>query len=130
MRILSAGPTQVGIENNNGNWKFKETKKNGFWNLISNLCSTWYVVWDVLYEIVSYFLSLHLSNATNLVVVNCLLCSLLSVKLVEQELWQREEKGLIGIVPVRDAAESASVGPVLYPGVSYGSFISCHTLIY
>uniref|UniRef100_A0A803LUA0 Lon protease homolog 2, peroxisomal n=1 Tax=Chenopodium quinoa TaxID=63459 RepID=A0A803LUA0_CHEQI len=38
-----------------------------------------------------------------------------SVKLVEQELWQREEKGLIGIVPVRDAAESASVGPVLYP---------------
>ncbi|XP_021768095.1 lon protease homolog 2, peroxisomal [Chenopodium quinoa] len=39
-----------------------------------------------------------------------------SVKLVEQELWQREEKGLIGIVPVRDAAESASVGPVLYPG--------------
>ncbi|XP_057251002.1 lon protease homolog 2, peroxisomal [Beta vulgaris subsp. vulgaris] len=39
-----------------------------------------------------------------------------SVKLVEQELWQREEKGLIGIVPVRDAAESASVGSVLYPG--------------
>ncbi|KAL2901625.1 Lon protease-like protein 2 peroxisomal [Bienertia sinuspersici] len=39
-----------------------------------------------------------------------------SVKLVEQELWQREEKGLIGIVPVRDAAESASVGPALYPG--------------
>ncbi|XP_057520609.1 lon protease homolog 2, peroxisomal [Amaranthus tricolor] len=39
-----------------------------------------------------------------------------SVKLVEQELWQREEKGLIGIVPVRDAAESASVAPVLYPG--------------
>lgn len=40
-----------------------------------------------------------------------------SVKLVEQELWQREEKGLIGIVPVRDAAESASVGSVLYPGI-------------
>ncbi|KNA21807.1 hypothetical protein SOVF_039800 [Spinacia oleracea] len=39
-----------------------------------------------------------------------------SVKLVEQELWQREEKGLIGIVPVRDASESASVAPVLYPG--------------
>lgn len=35
---------------------------------------------------------------------------------MEQELWQREEKGLIGIVPVRDAAESASVAPVLYPG--------------
>ncbi|KAI4315174.1 hypothetical protein L6164_028015 [Bauhinia variegata] len=28
-----------------------------------------------------------------------------SVKLVEQELWQQEEKGLIGIVPVREAAE-------------------------
>ncbi|KAJ8451024.1 hypothetical protein Cgig2_026833 [Carnegiea gigantea] len=39
-----------------------------------------------------------------------------SVKLVKRELWQREEKGLIGIVPVRDAADSASVGPVLYPG--------------
>ncbi|KAL9249848.1 Lon protease homolog 2, peroxisomal-like protein [Drosera capensis] len=38
-----------------------------------------------------------------------------SVKLVEQELWQREEKGLIGILPVRDAAESTAVGPVLYP---------------
>ncbi|CAA3012529.1 lon protease homolog 2, peroxisomal [Olea europaea subsp. europaea] len=31
-----------------------------------------------------------------------------SVKLVEQELWQREEKGLIGILPVRDSAEAAS----------------------
>lgn len=30
-----------------------------------------------------------------------------SVKLVEQELWQREEKGLIGILPVRDAAAEA-----------------------
>ncbi|KAL9242729.1 hypothetical protein vseg_016702 [Gypsophila vaccaria] len=38
-----------------------------------------------------------------------------SVKLVEQELWQREEKGLIGIVPVCDAVDSASAGPVLYP---------------
>ncbi|GAB4857740.1 hypothetical protein Ancab_015647 [Ancistrocladus abbreviatus] len=38
-----------------------------------------------------------------------------SVKLVEQELWQREEKGLIGILPVRDAAESTVVGSVLYP---------------
>ncbi|KAL8088968.1 hypothetical protein AgCh_038656 [Apium graveolens] len=33
-----------------------------------------------------------------------------SVKLVEQELWQKEEKGLIGILPVRDAAETTSVG--------------------
>lgn len=39
-----------------------------------------------------------------------------SVKLVEQELWQREEKGLIGILPVRDAVESTSVGPMLSPG--------------
>ncbi|KAG9142706.1 hypothetical protein Leryth_005467 [Lithospermum erythrorhizon] len=31
-----------------------------------------------------------------------------SVKLVEQELWQREEKGLIGILPVRDSAESTT----------------------
>ncbi|KAI3681989.1 hypothetical protein L2E82_50299 [Cichorium intybus] len=30
-----------------------------------------------------------------------------SVKLVEQELWQREEKGLIGILPVRDATETS-----------------------
>lgn len=40
-----------------------------------------------------------------------------SVKLVEQELWQREEKGLIGILPVRDAAENTSIGPMLSPGV-------------
>nr|XP_016464480.1 PREDICTED: lon protease homolog 2, peroxisomal-like isoform X2 [Nicotiana tabacum] len=33
-----------------------------------------------------------------------------SVKLVEQELWQREEKGLIGILPVRDSAETATSG--------------------
>ncbi|KAK3008796.1 hypothetical protein RJ639_013894 [Escallonia herrerae] len=39
-----------------------------------------------------------------------------SVKLVEQELWQREEKGLIGILPVRDSAETMAVGPMLYPG--------------
>ncbi|XP_068634123.1 lon protease homolog 2, peroxisomal-like [Aristolochia californica] len=32
-----------------------------------------------------------------------------SVKLVEQELWQREEKGLIGVLPVRDV-ETASSG--------------------
>ncbi|XP_074269748.1 lon protease homolog 2, peroxisomal isoform X2 [Silene latifolia] len=43
-----------------------------------------------------------------------------SVKLVEQELWQREEKGLIGIVPVHDAVDSASAGPVLYPGSDSG----------
>lgn len=42
-----------------------------------------------------------------------------SVKLVEQELWQREEKGLIGILPVRDAAgpgEASSAGLLLSPG--------------
>ncbi|CAN1333906.1 Lon protease homolog 2, peroxisomal [Linum perenne] len=39
-----------------------------------------------------------------------------SVKLVEQELWQREEKGLIGILPVQDTAE-ASVGSMLSQGV-------------
>ncbi|PSS09668.1 Lon protease 2, peroxisomal like [Actinidia chinensis var. chinensis] len=44
-----------------------------------------------------------------------------SVKLVEQELWQREEKGLIGILPVRDATETTSVGPVLSPGVGTDS---------
>ncbi|XP_057478580.1 lon protease homolog 2, peroxisomal-like isoform X2 [Actinidia eriantha] len=43
-----------------------------------------------------------------------------SVKLVEQELWQREEKGLIGILPVRDATETTSVGPVLSPGTDSG----------
>lgn len=42
-----------------------------------------------------------------------------SVKLVEQELWQREEKGLIGILPVRDAAvESPSSGPVPSAGMA------------
>ncbi|KAH1133144.1 hypothetical protein GLYMA_05G068600v4 [Glycine max] len=39
-----------------------------------------------------------------------------SVKLVEQELWQREEKGLIGILPVRDAAEIKPVGPTVSEG--------------
>nr|XP_025627527.1 lon protease homolog 2, peroxisomal isoform X2 [Arachis hypogaea] len=39
-----------------------------------------------------------------------------SVKLVEQELWQREEKGLIGILPVRDAAEIKPLGPVVSQG--------------
>ncbi|KAK1408066.1 hypothetical protein QVD17_39698 [Tagetes erecta] len=44
-----------------------------------------------------------------------------SVKLVEQELWQREEKGLIGILPVRDAAETVSVGSMLTQGTDAGS---------
>ncbi|KAG2680132.1 hypothetical protein I3843_11G085200 [Carya illinoinensis] len=45
-----------------------------------------------------------------------------SVKLVEQELWQREEKGLIGILPVRDAAETATaIGPVLSQDVGSDS---------
>ncbi|KAH0648541.1 lon protease homolog 2, peroxisomal [Solanum tuberosum] len=40
-----------------------------------------------------------------------------SVKLVEQELWQREEKGLIGILPVRDSAESATSGTAVSSGM-------------
>ncbi|KAL6979819.1 endopeptidase La [Sarracenia purpurea var. burkii] len=44
-----------------------------------------------------------------------------SVKLVEQELWQREEKGLIGILPVRDATETTSLGPMLSSGVGTDS---------
>ncbi|CAM8880641.1 unnamed protein product [Rhodiola kirilowii] len=44
-----------------------------------------------------------------------------SVKLVEQELWQREEKGLIGILPVRDAAEEMSVGSMLSSGAGADS---------
>ncbi|KAL6601688.1 hypothetical protein ACP70R_044908 [Stipagrostis hirtigluma subsp. patula] len=43
-----------------------------------------------------------------------------SVKLVEQELWQKEEKGLIGVLPVRDS-EAAAVGSLLSPGVSSDS---------
>ncbi|CAK9173349.1 unnamed protein product [Ilex paraguariensis] len=39
-----------------------------------------------------------------------------SVKLVEQELWQREEKGMIGILPLRDSTETTVVGPMLSPG--------------
>lgn len=38
-----------------------------------------------------------------------------SVKLVEQELWQKEDKGLIGVLPVRDA-EAATVGSLIAPG--------------
>ncbi|CAH9101352.1 unnamed protein product [Cuscuta epithymum] len=41
-----------------------------------------------------------------------------SVKLVEQELWQREEKGLIGVLPVQDSAETSTVRPPLTPGVA------------
>nr|XP_027080983.1 lon protease homolog 2, peroxisomal-like isoform X2 [Coffea arabica] len=44
-----------------------------------------------------------------------------SVKLVEQELWQREEKGLIGILPVRDSAETATVAPSLSQGLGTDS---------
>uniref|UniRef100_A0A0E0EU73 Lon protease homolog 2, peroxisomal n=1 Tax=Oryza meridionalis TaxID=40149 RepID=A0A0E0EU73_9ORYZ len=41
-----------------------------------------------------------------------------SVKLVEQELWQREEKGLIGVLPVHD---SEAAGSLLSPGVGSDS---------
>ncbi|GAU38210.1 hypothetical protein TSUD_226310 [Trifolium subterraneum] len=44
-----------------------------------------------------------------------------SVKLVEQELWQREEKGLIGILPVRDAAAAASETPTVSDSVDQTS---------
>ncbi|RLM85547.1 Lon protease [Panicum miliaceum] len=43
-----------------------------------------------------------------------------SVKLVEQELWQKEEKGLIGVLPVRDS-EAGAVGSLLSPGVGSDS---------
>ncbi|KAD5508040.1 hypothetical protein R6Q59_031298 [Mikania micrantha] len=43
-----------------------------------------------------------------------------SVKLVEQELWQREDKGMIGILPVRDAAETVTVGSMLTQGTDLG----------
>lgn len=46
--------------------------------------------------------------------VGVILC-LFSVKLVEQELWQKEEKGLIGVLPVRDS-EATAVGSLLSPG--------------
>lgn len=52
------------------------------------------------------------------------------MKLVEQELWQREEKGLIGILPVRDAAaeETASVGPMLSHGKYFPFLLFCFRL--
>ncbi|XP_071725414.1 lon protease homolog 2, peroxisomal-like [Rutidosis leptorrhynchoides] len=43
-----------------------------------------------------------------------------NMKLVEQELWQREEKGMIGILPVRDAAETISVVSMLKQGTDFG----------
>jgi len=43
-----------------------------------------------------------------------------SVKLVEQELWQKEEKGMIGVLPVRDS-EATAVGSLLSPGVGSDS---------
>ncbi|XP_066397615.1 lon protease homolog 2, peroxisomal-like [Miscanthus floridulus] len=43
-----------------------------------------------------------------------------SVKLVEQELWQKEERGLIGVLPVRDS-EATAVGSLLSPGVGSDS---------
>ncbi|KAJ8466025.1 hypothetical protein OPV22_028577 [Ensete ventricosum] len=43
-----------------------------------------------------------------------------SVKLVEQELWQKEEKGLIGVLPVRDT-EAAAVGSMIAPGMGNDS---------
>ncbi|THU63180.1 hypothetical protein C4D60_Mb01t12980 [Musa balbisiana] len=42
------------------------------------------------------------------------------VKLVEQELWQKEEKGLIGVLPVRDT-EAAGVGSMIAPGMGSDS---------
>ncbi|XP_031127206.1 lon protease homolog 2, peroxisomal-like isoform X2 [Ipomoea triloba] len=38
-----------------------------------------------------------------------------SVKLVEQELWQKEDKGVIGILLVQDSAETSTVDPALSP---------------
>lgn len=43
---------------------------------------------------------------------------------MEQELWQKEEKGLIGILPVRDAAEATSVGPAVLSSGDDRSFSS------
>ncbi|XP_064951425.1 lon protease homolog 2, peroxisomal-like [Musa acuminata AAA Group] len=43
-----------------------------------------------------------------------------SVKLVEQELWHKEEKGLIGVLPVRDT-EAAAVGSMIAPGMGSDS---------
>lgn len=47
------------------------------------------------------------------------------MKLVEQELWQKEEKGLIGILPVRDAAEIKPVGPTISQGDKLDVLLFC-----
>ncbi|XP_071725228.1 lon protease homolog 2, peroxisomal-like [Rutidosis leptorrhynchoides] len=46
-----------------------------------------------------------------------------SVKLVEQELWQREEKGLIGILPVQDSTEATSVATTFSQGAGSDSSV-------
>ena len=51
------------------------------------------------------------------------------MKLVEQELWQREEKGLIGILPVRDTAEMTTVGPLLSQGERNFLFVTLAPLL-
>ena len=51
------------------------------------------------------------------------------MKLVEQELWQREEKGLIGILPVRDTAEVTTVGPLLSQGDRNFLFVALAPLL-
>jgi hypothetical protein len=55
---------------------------------------------------------LNFDMACDFIGVTVLFCS---VKLVEQELWQKEEKGLIGVLPVRDS-DAAAVGSLLSPG--------------
>lgn len=52
------------------------------------------------------------------------------MKLVEQELWQREEKGLIGILPVRDTAGMTTVGPLLSQGDCNFPFVGGCSIIY
>ncbi|XP_042464178.1 lon protease homolog 2, peroxisomal-like isoform X1 [Zingiber officinale] len=44
-----------------------------------------------------------------------------SVKLVEHELWQKEKKGLIGVLPVKDS-EGAAVGSLLSSGIGSDSW--------
>ena len=51
------------------------------------------------------------------------------MKLVEQELWQREEKGLIGILPVRDTAEMTTVVPLLSQGERNFLFVTLAPLL-
>ena len=48
------------------------------------------------------------------------------MKLVEQELWQREEKGLIGILPVRDDADAPAIVPVLSQGSQVPGYFMNH----